>query len=183
MVRKLKFHERKLLKKVDFISWKSDSNVREARILRRYHIQRRDDYTKYNKLSGMVKSLANKIKELDPKDPYRNQVTTQLLEKLYSMSLIPTRKSLALCEKVNTSHFCRRRLPVVMVKLHMAQRVSDASKFVEQGHIRVGPEVVTDPAFLVTRNMEDFVTWTDTSKIRKHVLEYNEERDDFDILS
>ena len=37
---------------------------------------------RYNKLSGMVKSLANKIKELDPKDPYRNQVTTQLLEKL-----------------------------------------------------------------------------------------------------
>ena len=25
----------------------------------------------------------------------------------YSMGLIPTRKSLALCEKVNTSHFCR----------------------------------------------------------------------------
>lgn len=30
----------------------------------------------------MVKSLAGKIKELDPKDPYRNEVTTQLLEKL-----------------------------------------------------------------------------------------------------
>ena len=25
------------------------------------------------------------------------------------------------------------------------------------------------------RNMEDFVTWTDTSKIKRHVLEYNEE--------
>ena len=25
------------------------------------------------------------------------------------------------------------------------------------------------------RNMEDFVTWTDTSKIRRHVLEYNDE--------
>ena len=25
------------------------------------------------------------------------------------------------------------------------------------------------------RNMEDYVTWVDTSKIRKHVLEYNEE--------
>jgi ribosomal protein S4 len=90
---------------------------------------------RYNKLSGMVKSLANKIKELDPKDPYRNEVTTQLLEKLYSVGLIPTRKSLSLCEKVNTSHFCRRRLPVVMVKLHMTQRVGDASKFVEQGRI------------------------------------------------
>lgn len=27
----------------------------------------------------------------------------------------------------------------------------------------------------VHRNMEDFVTWTDTSKIRRHVLEYNDE--------
>ena len=30
---------------------------------------------------------------------------------------------------------CRRRLPVVMVKLHMVQRVSEASTFVEQGRI------------------------------------------------
>ena len=29
--------------------------------------------------------------------------------------------------------------------------------------------------FSSSRNLEDFVTWTDTSKIRKHVLEYNEE--------
>lgn len=28
---------------------------------------------------------------------------------------------------------------------------------------------VTDPAFLVTRNMEDFVTWVDTSKIKRKV--------------
>ena len=44
-----------------------------------------------------------------------------------------------------------------------------------------GPDVVTDPAFLVTRSMEDFVTWVDSSKIKRHVLEYNEERDDFDL--
>ena len=63
MVRKLKFHEQKLLKKVDFISWKSDNNLREVKILRKYHIQKREDDTKYNKLSGLVTSLANKIKQ------------------------------------------------------------------------------------------------------------------------
>ncbi len=85
--------------------------------------------------------------------------------------------------------------------------------------IRVGPEIVTDPAFLVTRlvmetlstfflmpaeekkqdnflynklyilgqlkckvsvqysyrSMEDFVTWVDSSKIKQHVMNYNEE--------
>ena len=50
-----------------------------------------------------------------------------------------------------------------------------------QGHVRVGSDVVKDPAFLVTRNLEDFVTWVDTSAIRKHVMEYKEMRDDYEM--
>lgn len=46
MVRKLKYHEQKLLKKVDFISWKVDKNVREIQVLKRYKITKREDYTK-----------------------------------------------------------------------------------------------------------------------------------------
>lgn len=44
MVRKLRFHERKLLKKVDFINWETN-NVKEIAIMRRYHIDR-VEYTK-----------------------------------------------------------------------------------------------------------------------------------------
>merc|ERR1711915_725598 len=99
------------------------------------------------------------------------------------MSLIPTKRSLALCDNVSASSFCRRRLPVVMVRLRLAETLKAAVTFIEQGHIRVGPEVITDPAFLVTRNMEDFVTWSHASAIRKHVMEYNEMRDDFDIVT
>jgi len=47
--------------------------------------------------------------------------------------------------------------------------------------VRVGPETVTDPAFLVTKNMEDFVTWVDTSKIKRKVRAYNDELDDFEF--
>jgi U3 small nucleolar ribonucleoprotein protein IMP3 len=64
----------------------------------------------------------------------------------------------------------------------MADTVPAAVKFIEQGHVRVGPEVVTDPAYMVTRNMEDFVTWVDTSKIKKTIMKYRDEIDDFDIL-
>lgn len=46
MVRKLKFHEQKLLKKVDFISWKVDNNLHEVKVMKKYHIQKREDYTK-----------------------------------------------------------------------------------------------------------------------------------------
>lgn len=85
-------------------------------------------------------------------------------------------------KEVTVSSFARRRLGVVMVRTGMVEHVSAAVKFVEQGHVRVGTEVVTDPAFLVTRGMEDFVTWVDSSKIKRNVLKYREKLDDFDLL-
>jgi hypothetical protein len=46
-MRKLKFHEQKLLKKVNFLEWKKERGQHEARVMRRYHITGRDDYSKY----------------------------------------------------------------------------------------------------------------------------------------
>jgi U3 small nucleolar ribonucleoprotein protein IMP3 len=93
----------------------------------------------------------------------------QLLDKLYTGGIVPTKKGLAVCDKLSASSLCRRRLPVVLVRLHMSETLREAVTFVEQGHIRVGPDVVTDPAFLVTRPLEDFITWTDSSKIKRKV--------------
>ena len=77
--------------------------------------------------------------------------------------------------KLTVAAFCRRRLGVVVCRLKMAETVSAVSPFchpyrflppdshppsrptdqavafVEQGHIRVGPDVITDPAYLVPR--------------------------------
>ncbi|GLH04347.1 40S ribosomal protein S9 [Gryllus bimaculatus] len=181
MVRKLKFHEQKLLKKVDFISWELDNNLHEVKIMRKYHIKKREDYVKYKKLSFEVREVARKIRDLDPKDSFRTEYSALLLEKLYIIGLIRSKWDLALCDEVNASSFCRRRLPVIMAKNKMAQTVKMASQLIEQGHVRVGAEIVKDPAFLVNRNLEDFVTWVDSSAIRKHVLEYNDIRDDFEM--
>jgi len=183
-MRKLKYHERKLLKKVDFLQWKKEHNLREVQTMRRYHIQDRDDYKKYNKLCGLVTKLVAVLRKMDPADATRLAVTQSLLEKLYAAGAIPSaRGSLALCDKLSTSSFCRRRLAVVLVRLKMAETLAEAATFVEQGHVRVGPDTVTDPAFLVTRAAEDFVTWADTSTIRRKVQQYNDALDDFDLLN
>lgn len=87
-----------------------------------------------------------------------------------------------------TLYFCivillyRRRLPIVMVRLKMAETVREAVAMVEQGHIRVGPTTVTDPAYLVSRTMEDFVTWVDSSAYKRKIQKYHDKLDDFDLL-
>ncbi|GAB5362594.1 hypothetical protein AAMO2058_000811000 [Amorphochlora amoebiformis] len=181
-LRKLKHHEKKLLKRVDFMQWKTDDSLRMTKILRRYHVQRREDYIKYNKLCGMIRKMALKLSKLDARDPYRIKTTEQLINKLYNMGLITTKKSLQVCDKITASSFCRRRLPVVMVRLKMAETLRAAVTFIEQGHVRVGPETVTDPAFLVTRSFEDHVTWVDNSKFKRAIAKYNDKLDDFVLL-
>jgi len=123
--------------------------------------------------------LADKLVALPLNDPFRRKATRELLSKLYTQGIISTADSLEALSKVSASSFARRRLPVVMRRQEMCESVRNASDLVEHGHVRVGPNTVTDPAFLVTRSLEDMITWTDASKIRRHVLDYHGERDDF----
>ena len=181
-MRKLKYHEKKLLKKVDFLNWKSERNIRQITILRRFYVQKREDYYKYNKLCGQITHIVSQLKKLSTTDPYRIEQTQILLHKLYDMGIIPSTRSLELCEKISTASFCKRRLPVVLVRLRMAQTLREAVTYIEQGHVQVGIETVNDPAFLVTRKMEDYITWNKQSSIRKKIMDFNGNRDDFDLL-
>jgi len=130
-----------------------------------------------------LRSLAHQLSNLDPSDPVRIKHEKLILEKLYDMGILSERTKLSEVErKVGVSRFARRRLNVVMTRLGMGDTVQSALKFIEQGHVRVGTQVVTDPAFMVTRNLEDFVTWVDSSKIKRNILKYREKLDDFDLL-
>ena len=182
MVRKLKHHEQKLLKKVDFLNWKQDNGHRDVNVMRTYHIQNREDYHKYNRICGEIRNLANKLLMLSPTDPFRIKHEQLLLEKLYAMGVLQLKLKISDLEnKVTVLAFCKRRIPVVMVRLKMAESIQDATTFIEGGNVRVGPNVITDPAYLVTRNLEDYLTSVDRSKIKRNLLKYKNKIDDYDL--
>lgn len=184
MVRRLRYPEQKLLRRLSLVSWEAASGVAEVRALRRYRLGRREDWARYKALARAVRGLARRLRDLGPSsDAFRARCASALLDKLYGLGVLSSRRSLALCEKVSAASFCRRRLPCVLLKLRMAQDLRHAVTFVEQGHVRVGPEVVTDPALLIPRAVEDFITWADGSRLRQKVLDYNQERDDFDLAA
>ncbi|KAH9808226.1 hypothetical protein DFH28DRAFT_658568 [Melampsora americana] len=56
----------------------------------------------------------------------------------------------------------------------MSETVKMAVQYRKQSHIRVGPDVITNPAFLVNHHMEEFVTWVDTSKMNQHIERYSD---------
>ncbi len=56
------------------------------------------------------------------------------------MGIITTKKSLSQLEELSTSAFCRRRLPIIMVRAKMAETVPEAVTFIEQ--VRENPRSV-----------------------------------------
>ncbi|KAI0472738.1 alpha-L RNA-binding motif-containing protein [Xylariaceae sp. FL0804] len=183
MVRKLKHHEQKLLRKTDFITWKQDNNHRDAAVVRRYMIQKPEDYHRYNKICGSLRQFAHRLSLLPPESAVRRKHEKLLLDKLYDMGILSSASKLSSVEHGATvSALARRRLPVVMTRLRMAETVQAATKLVEQGHVRVGTQPVADPAFFVPRATEDFVTWAVGSKIRRNIMKYRDQLDDFELL-
>ena len=85
MVRQLKHHEQKLLRKVDFANYASDNQHRGAEIIRRYSLSNPNDYASYNRLAGQLRHLAHRIALLPPETPFRRKQEDQLLEKLHDM--------------------------------------------------------------------------------------------------
>ena len=101
MVRKLKFHEQKLLKKVDFIKWKGEDMMFENGVILRYRL-RREDFSAYVphwvvcsalgvadclysywKVAKKIKNLIAMLSKLEPRDPFRMEITDKFLDKLY----------------------------------------------------------------------------------------------------
>ena len=149
-------------------------------------------HTRYNKLCGSLRSLIHRISLLPADDPFRQQKEAEMLNKLYDMGILDVgSKPSDIENKVTVSSIARRRLAVVVARLKMSETVSDVSpslyplapspyssqavRTIEQGHIRVGTQPVTDPAMLITRHMEDFVTWVDTSARKRTIMKYNDE--------
>lgn len=153
-----------------------------------------------------VRKLAHRLSLMPPENEIRRKHEKLLLEKLYDMGILSSTSKLSGVEHGATvSAFARRRLPVVMTRLRMAQTIvrllscvlahsrqriaianthqqQAATKMIEQGHVRVGTETITDPAFLVTRQLEDFVTWSVGSKIKRNIMQYRDKLDDFELL-
>lgn len=176
--RPLKFHERKLLKKHDFMQYPQD-NWHEPFCITKYHLEDREDYRRYMRLVGLIRQLQTQLRYLPAESKIRIQITQQLMEKLYNMGLIHEKLGLAEVDKVGVEAFCKRRLPTVLRDLKMAGNCKLGAEIVHHGHVRVGTTQIRDPAFLVPRGLDDYVTWMPGSKIRQHVDTFNAMRDDY----
>lgn len=178
-MRKLKYHEEKLLKKHNFLKWKSTNTEREQKITSKFFLKSRDDYHSYNCLVGKIRKLSNALSKLKDTDETKNKIGRTLVQKLYTLGIIDNKKLIE-CKKLSVTSFCKRRITYVMLKNKMAPHTQAAVNFVEHGHVRLGMKIITNIDTLISRGMEDYLKWVDGSKIKIKIDEFNGNLDDFE---
>ena len=121
------------------------------------------------------------LKNLKGDDKFRIKLTEQLCDRLYSLGVINQRNSLELCSRVSVSGFCRRRLPVILAAAKWCENIKEGTQLVEQGHFQVGNDSIVDPNILMTRVMEDHISWNDASRIKRKIQKFKGLLDDYDL--
>ena len=182
-MRQFDYREKKLLRKTDLYGWNTKTNTNEAKMVREYRLEDREDYNRYNRICGLITKLSNMLKGLKPNDPFRIQISEQLLDKLHQVGLLSKKNSLQDCAAIPVAAFCRRRLGVLLKTMGYGENLRETYAFVKQGHVVIGDQVVTDPTMLVTRTMEDHINWADNSRIKKKILTYKNTLDDYDLYA
>jgi U3 small nucleolar ribonucleoprotein protein IMP3 len=177
-MRKLKYHEQKLLRKVNMDEWEETNSAREHAVTEKYHIAEREEYHRYNLIVGKIRRLALALAKLSDSEELKKSISAKLAGKLYALGIIES-KTLLESAKVTVSKVCSRRLSAVMAKAKMCPDIKTASRFVEHGHVILGARPVTTPGILVSRAMEGFVAWRPGSKIGRKVESFNGEEDDY----
>lgn len=183
-MRELKHHEKKLLRKTKFFEpWKNESTFRESQVIRRYGLTKREDYNLYNQLVGKITKLVSLIKNLPPNDKFRIKLTEQLCDRLYNLGVISRNNSLESCSQVSVSAFCRRRFPVVLTVNKWCENIREATQLIEQGHFQCGNNSINDSNTLLTRTMEDHISWSDNSKMKRKIQQFKGQIDDYDLYA
>jgi hypothetical protein len=94
-----------LLKKTDFFDWKTTSSLKKADVVRKYRLSSRKDYNFYNNLVGYVTKMADLIAKLPDREPFKKEITEQLVKKLFDYGLVSNKDGLEVAKKLTVSAF------------------------------------------------------------------------------
>ncbi|EET01203.1 putative SSU ribosomal protein S4P/U3 small nucleolar ribonucleoprotein IMP3 [Giardia duodenalis assemblage B] len=183
-MRALKYHEEKLLKKTSLYDWKDSHSIIDSATMNKYGVYDRRELITYRQTMRKIRHMVELLTQLPQDNNVRIELTRRLSRTLYDMGVVDNPQAgLDDISGLNSSALLLRRLPCIMMKLKMVQKIQDGVRFVKQGHVRVGPNVVVNPALHVTRGHEDFVTWTNNSSIKRKILRYADNIDHYDLLN
>ncbi|MGC8993346.1 MAG: 30S ribosomal protein S4 [Candidatus Aenigmatarchaeota archaeon] len=125
----------------------------ERKIIKEFGLRRKKELWRAKEELRRYRRLARELNARKDKEKERI-----LLQKLYSLGLLPQNATLDDVLSLTVKDILNRRLQTIVWKKGLANTIKQARQFIVHGHVRVNGRRVVYPSYLVKRDEEDKIT-------------------------
>ena len=148
--------------------WKEERIKQERELIKKYGLKNHKEVWRAKTYLGRYRQQARELLALaDTRNPQIKKESDQLLLHLTKMGILPVGSSLDDILGIDTENVLSRRLQTLVYLKGFASTASQSRQLINHGHIKIEQRKITIPGYLVTKNEEEFIGYTEVSPLNE----------------
>jgi small subunit ribosomal protein S4 len=148
--------------------WKEERIKSERELIKKYGLKNHKEVWKAKTFLGKYRQQARELlAKIDTKDPQIKKESNQLLLHLTRMGVLPSGSSLDDVLALETEVILSRRLQTLVYLKGLSSTVDQSRQLINHGHIAIGDRKVTIPGYMVEKDEEQDIGYTNKSVLNE----------------
>ncbi len=146
--------------------WQEERIKKENELIKKYGLKNKKEIWKAETRLRRYRSQARELlASVATGDKQSKKESEQLLNHLSRMNMLPVNSTLDDVLALDTESILSRRLQTISYLKGFASTPKQARQLISHGHITLGERRVTIPSYMVTKNEENNISYTDASPL------------------
>ena len=143
--------------------WQASRILSEKPLIKEYGLKNKKEIWK---AQSLLRKFTNQAKLLSTiKTEHQKREKEQLINRLVKLGLLKQGQDREDVLDLNVKNILDRRLQTFVIKKGLAKTANQARQFITHGHIAVKGQKINIPGYLVNKDEEDFITFSEKSKL------------------
>ena len=151
-----------------FHPWKESRIESERELIKKYGLKNHKEVWKAKTYLGRYRQQARELlAKIEGKDPQVKKESEQLLLHLTRMGILPAGSSLDDVLALETESVLSRRLQTLVFLKGFSTAATQSRQWINHGHIAIGDRKVTIPSYMVSKDEENDINYTNKSPLNE----------------
>jgi len=151
-----------------FHPWKENRIESEGVLIKKYGLKNHKEVWKAKTYLGRYRHQARELlAKIGGKDPQVKKESEQLLLHLTRMSILPAGSSLDDVLALETESVLSRRLQTLVFLKGFSSTTTQSRQLINHGHVAIGERKVTIPSYMVSKDEENDIGYTNRSPLNE----------------
>ena len=138
--------------------WQIDALEAELKLLGQYGLRNKREIWRHKTLLSKYRGIGRSLLGMSVEERRRQE--KQLLDRLHRLGILPDTAALDDVLDMTLENILERRLQTLVFQKGLAKSIQQARQFITHGHIAIEKRRVSTPSYLVLKDEETKITYT-----------------------